>query len=388
MHVIVTDCHTRVSLSLIRELAAAGHEVTAVAESGKTPLGLHCRQTSHALLLPPSLSEIEYSEHLLDLCCRKRDSVLLPAGARTIGVLSRRREAFRTAARFLVPSPDVLEKAGDKIQIAKLAGQLGIPTPQDFSFEMSQPAENLAGQLSYPLVLKYRNGEALGLPAERRYTIVKNPHEFIVQYNAMYDMQPPVIVQEYIPGSGLGVSVLMDDEHKPVRIFCHERLREFPTSGGPSTACRSDWFPKLAAHAVTLLSALQFTGFAMVEFKGTPDSARLLEINPRIWGSYPLAPISGAGMAEAYVHTVHGVKYPTPAAANYTKNARMQYFVNDSLAGLSYLRHGHPGKALQTMADTLSPKVKGGVFSWRDLPGSFYYFRSLFAVQKRSKPSK
>ena len=378
MHVIVTDCHARFTLALIRELRAAGHEVTAVCEAGYPPLGLHCRQTTNGRLLPARLSEREYVGHLLDICAERRGSTLLPAGARTVRALSRHRDVFRPVARFLISEPDVLETSGDKLLVSRVAEQLSIPTPRSFRFESAQPVEKLAGQLTYPIVLKYRDGEKLGLSADRRYTIAKNPREFIRRYNIMHDVQPPVIMQEYIPGRGLGVSVLMDDQHRPVRVFCHERIRELPTSGGPSTACRSDWFPTLAPVAVKLLTALRFSGFAMVEFKGAPENAFLLEINPRLWGSYPLAALSGAGMASAYVDAVHGVEPLDPFVCRYKKDVQMQYFVSDCLAGLGYLRHGQAGKTARVLFDALSPKVKGGVFSKGDPQGSLYYVKSLF----------
>ncbi|MCL2748412.1 MAG: ATP-grasp domain-containing protein, partial [Oscillospiraceae bacterium] len=329
MRVIVTDCHYRGTLPLIRELASCGHRVTAVCEGGRPPLGLHCRQAQERVLFPPNLSEREYAEILMDLCSEHSGSVLLPFGARTIAAISRRREAFGTVARFLVSAPDALETAGDKLKVARLAERLQIPIPQSFRFDSADPVEKLAGGLPYPIVLKYRNGEILGLPAERRYTIARDPQEFVKRYNVMHDVQKPVIVQEYIPGKGLGVSVLMDGEHRALRVFCHERLREFPTTGGPSTACRSDWFPALVASAVKLLTALRFTGFAMVEFKGAADDARLLEINPRIWGSYPLAIHSGTRMAEAYVNAVYGIQPPAAISCGYKTGVKMQYFFND-----------------------------------------------------------
>ena len=231
-------------------------------------------------------------------------------------------------------------------------------------------------------MLKYRNGEKLGLSAERRYTIARTPQEFIRRYDTMHDVQPPVIVQEYIPGSGLGVSVLMDAQHRPVRVFCHRRTREYPASGGPSTACRSDWFPALAEHAVRLLAALRFVGFAMVEFKGSPQNAQLLEINPRLWGSYPLAPLSGAGLADAYVKTLYGVEPPKTIRCRYTEGVRMQYFINDCLAGLGYLGRGRPDMTFGVLRDALSPKVRGGIFSRHDLKGSFFYLKSLMRAAR------
>jgi len=69
-------------------------------------------------------------------------------------------------------------------------------------------------------------------------------------------------------------------------------VREKPPGGGvsvvrESVACRGDMEP----GALRLLEALEWTGPAMVEFRrdARDGSFRLMEINPRIWGSLQLA---------------------------------------------------------------------------------------------------
>lgn len=383
MQVIVTDCHYRFTLALIRELAAAGHRVTAVCEGGKAPVGLACKQAFDTRLLPERLSAADYQECLLNLCHGMERPVLLPAGARTIETVARARAEFKPLARFLLSGPDVLEQAGDKSAVARLAAGLGIPTPEALTPEGDETIEKFAERLAYPVVLKYRCGEKLNLPAERRYTIARSDTEFLRRYRNMHDVQPPVMVQKYIRGPGLGVSVLMDAEHRPAAVFCHERLREYPVSGGPSTACRSAWFPALVPRAVALLQALSFTGFAMVEFKGPPDDARLLEINPRIWGSYPLAPLSGARMADAYVRAAYGADPPETLACTYETGVRMQYFVSDAMAALGYLGRGQMAQAGAFVRDSFSRKTKGGVYARGDRSGSFAYLKALLSRKEK-----
>ncbi|MDR0381923.1 MAG: ATP-grasp domain-containing protein [Oscillospiraceae bacterium] len=376
MHVIVTDCHYRTTPALIRELASAGHTVTAVCEASHTPIGLRSRQAEHARLLPAGLSEIDYREELLDLCHSLGRPVLLPVGARTVDILARFASHFRPMAHFLAPTPAALEHADDKPTTAREAARLGIPVPAAFVPEGDEPLDHFARRLSYPVVLKYRCGEKLGLPAERRYTIARYATEFTRRYRTMEDVQAPVLVQEYIRGRGLGVSVLMDAQFRPALVFCHERLREYPVSGGPSTACRSAWFPALVDQAVALLRALRFSGFAMVEFKGTPGNARLLEINPRLWGSFPLACLCGAAPGRRYVDAACGVT-PDPPKRTYATGVRMQYFFSDAAAALGYISRGRLDQAASFVVDSLSPRTKGGVFSAADWPGSLAYIRSL-----------
>jgi predicted ATP-grasp superfamily ATP-dependent carboligase len=108
-----------------------------------------------------------------------------------------------------------------------------------------------------------------------------------------FEGRSAVLLQEYVPGDGHGVGLLMD-RGKPLLAFQHRRLREVPFTGGPSSLRESVALdPALFDYSVRLLEALEWTGPAMVEFKAGPDGASLMEINGRLWGSLPLAVKSG-----------------------------------------------------------------------------------------------
>jgi predicted ATP-grasp superfamily ATP-dependent carboligase len=91
------------------------------------------------------------------------------------------------------------------------------------------------------------------------------------------------------------VAVLMNFASEPKASFAYRRLREYPIAGGPSTLRESIWNPELQARAERLLALLGWTGVAMVEFKVDPRDGdpKLLEVNPRFWGSLHHAIVCG-----------------------------------------------------------------------------------------------
>ncbi len=378
LRVVVTDGQYRMTVALVRELLRAGHEVTVTAADNAPPLAFHVRGVTDTVRMPARLSDVTRRETLLDICYKRNVPALFPVGAKTLETVSQFADHFSTVCFTLVSPPRVLEAAGDKPAVAALAASLGIPTPQPYIFEGAEPIEKFARRLPYPVVLKYRCGEKLGLPAERRYTIARNESEFYKRYVTMHDVQPPVLVQELIPGPGWGVEAVMDQNSRPVALFCHRRLREYPLTGGPSTACVSDWSPALVEQAVSLLQTMRFVGIAMVEFKGEPGQERLLEVNPRVWGSYPLAPLSGASMADAYVRAAAGEVLPEATDCAFRTGQVMQFFPNDLMRGLTALKRGKVSPLLTCLRDGLSPRVRGGVRDKEDRPGSWFYVRSLF----------
>jgi predicted ATP-grasp superfamily ATP-dependent carboligase len=366
--VIITDTQYRAAASVARELGRAGYRVLAAYDGYGVPVSARSRYVSERIKLDAG----SYADELLALAERE-DAVIFPAGARSTEIMASRRGEF---ARFsLIPDAGTLRRANDKKQVASLARSLGIRTPREF--DISDPD----AALSYPAVIKYVNGESLGIAAENRYAVARNRAELDA---AARKMAPePYFVSEYIPGAGYGVSVLLDKAHRAVRIFCHERLREYPLSGGPSVKCRSVWNENMARDAVKLLRALDFEGIAMVEFKGTPEDYAVLEINPRVWGSYPLAYIAGSGFAEAYVRAAAGESLPEPAAAEYNTGVQMQYFLSGARWAAASARHTKsPAPLLRYAADVLDPRVKHGLWSARDpLPGLCY----LIELARREK---
>ena len=92
-----------------------------------------------------------------------------------------------------------------------------------------------------------------------------------------------------------GVGLLLNFKSETRASFVYKRLRSHPVSGGPSTLRESVKREDVREIAESLMKSLQWTGIAHVEFKIDPRDAKpkLLEVNPRFWGSLQLAIESG-----------------------------------------------------------------------------------------------
>ncbi|MDR1065528.1 MAG: ATP-grasp domain-containing protein [Oscillospiraceae bacterium] len=360
--VIITDTQYRAAAAVARELGRAGFRVLAAYSESGVPVSARSRYVSERIKLDAD----SYADSLLALAERE-DAVIFPAGARTTEIMAARHADF---SRFsLFPDAETLRRANDKRRVAASARSIEIRAPREYDLS------DLGKDLTYPAVVKYVNGEGLGLSAEKRYAVARNRAELDAAINKM--VPHPCFVSEYIAGAGYGVSVLMDKNHRAVRVFCHERLREYPLTGGPSVKCRAVWNENMARDAVKLLRALNFEGIAMVEFKGTPEDYALLEINPRVWGSYPLSYLAGAGFARAFVRAALGEALPEPSSAEYNTGTKMQYFISGARwAAASARESKNPAPFLRYAADVLDPRVKHGLWSLRDpLPGICYLLK-------------
>ncbi len=395
MVAIVTDVHYRMSLALIRELDQSGVEVITCEREGhrdsrsSPALGALSRHASRHVWLP----EEGYLEGLWELCReiglgRECRPALLPVGAATLGQVAAARERFQEVCGLCVPAAGQLDLLNSKERLAALAEELRIPVPKGFYRREGEDTDAFLARIPLPCAVKPVCGEKLGLTAAARYAIARTPGELAAAFARFRDLagEDPV-VQEYLPGGALGCSVLAQ-EGRVLSSICHRRVREYPVSGGPSSCCVCEDRPDLRAYAIRLVEETGYTGLAMLEFKedgaGRP---RLLEVNPRVWGTFPLTRIAGSGLPLLwFLQSWNAGNQSNPAAlpeqAPPRPRKKMIFAASDLMAAAGYARRGKPGRALGALADLLNPAVRDGLFEWGDpLPG-LAYFRSLLAKER------
>jgi protein-tyrosine-phosphatase len=208
---------------------------------------------------------------------------------------------------------------------------LDVPAPG--SVLLASEAEiGRAGQ--FPVVLKPTHSKVI-IGGELRtlaVAVVKNEAERQEQLRRWLPLTP-VQQQEYVFGHGVGIELLFD-HGKKVWHFAHERVHEYPLSGGASSYRRSIAPPEaMLRDAEKLLAALQWHGVAMVEFKrNVRGQYWLMEINPRLWGSLALSIDAGVDFPLGLLHVATG--QPPAAQPQY----KVPYYTRDLRTDLDWLK--------------------------------------------------
>jgi predicted ATP-grasp superfamily ATP-dependent carboligase len=126
---------------------------------------------------------------------------------------------------------------------------------------------------------------------------VKKREDLVPCYQRIHTRYPFPLIQEWIPDGGgtFGFSALFDEASNVQAAFVHKKLRMYPVEGGPSTLREGVEHPQVMELGLSLLRSLNWVGVAMAEFKVDPRDGipKLMEINPRFWGSLHLAIVSG-----------------------------------------------------------------------------------------------
>ncbi|NDY43511.1 ATP-grasp domain-containing protein [Dissulfurirhabdus thermomarina] len=309
--VLVTDGHWTKTVAAVRALGRAGLHVT-VGETSRLAAAFFSRHAHRRVVYPSPRTRPRRFLAALERAVRRGDfDVLIPMELQTLLLVSVNRDRFLPHVRFPFAPDPVLRRAASKWHAAEAARRAGLPVPRTRLLPRGTRDWSLLDDPGLPLVLKPEYGEGgRGLYYCRSEEDLGRAFERIEPTGRTY------VAQEWIPPGGdpLGVSLLMGPGGRTHARFTHRRLREYPPGGGPSTLREVFRHPAAEAAAERLLAELDFTGVAMVEFKVDPRDGRpvILEVNPRFWGSLPLAVAAGVNFPVLLYRWAVGLPLPKP----------------------------------------------------------------------------
>lgn len=289
--VFVTDAQMRSSLAVIRSLGKQGLEVTGGEETQFTT-GFFSKYCKHNVVYPsPKKRQDQFLKYMVELVKDNEYDVIFPMTDDTVVPIVEHKKEF--SKHTIVPFPDynVLMNAIDKTKTLRIAMRNNIPCPKTHFMNELSDLNDIKDDLVYPIIIK----PAKGFGA-RGVELCKSYEELKLKSREVYVVHGPLLVQEYIPhGNEIGVYALFNFDSQPRAVAVQRRIRSYPISGGPSTLRESIRYPELVEIAFDLLKILKWQGVAMVEFRVDPrdNIPKLMEINPRFWGSLQLSILSG-----------------------------------------------------------------------------------------------
>lgn len=193
---------------------------------------------------------------------------------------------------YLLPSKQAFEMTSHKGLFQGHCEEYGFSVPKSFT-----KSEVLDSKFSFqPLIAKPFSGEgSVGIKhidrAEQLSTLDSiNPNNYLIQ-------------EKIQAGQKVAGAFFLCKNGEVLNQYTHQRLRTFPENGGVTVYSRSGNNQEILAIGSELLHSLEWTGLAMIEFmqdKGT-NEWKIIELNPRLWGSVMLSAFNGSRMLEDYV---------------------------------------------------------------------------------------
>jgi predicted ATP-grasp superfamily ATP-dependent carboligase/protein-tyrosine-phosphatase len=283
----------RAFLAIARSLGRRGVEVHAAPSDFSSP-ALKSRYIAAAHRLPPyPLDPRAWESALAQLIADYGFRKVIPTSDSGLFMLRHHAEALGRE-RMGIANAAALEIFSDKANTRALAERHGVAVARGRLLGSGEKADDLAEALGLPLVLKPRASYVLGdIATKRSARVVRDPVELDRQLRS--GAWDGCVAESFFPGIGVGLSVLAS-EGRILFAYQHRRLHESSETGASTNRVSEPADPALLAAARPLAEAARLDGVAMFEFRLDPRSGRhvLLEVNPRFWGSLPLAVAAGA----------------------------------------------------------------------------------------------
>ncbi|MHC4606598.1 MAG: carboxylate--amine ligase [Planctomycetota bacterium] len=289
MHrVLVTDGHYRKTLAAVRSLGRRGLYVE-LCESDPVCTARFSRYCQRFHLAPDIYDPEPYVEFLRRRL-RAGYEMLFPMEEQTCLNIARNRDIVPAGTGLLLSTYEQFCEVRDKKKAFKIARRLGIPTPVTHTVRRAEDLRDLP----LPLIIRPRTG--MGTVGVRYASTLSEAER------AWGDNDDPLVQNIIDAGFGTGVAVLMNAKSEPRAVFTHERIRENPPRGGPSTVARSARRPEMEEQAVRFLKEVGWVGLAQLEFRhdAADGVARFIEVNPRPWGTFQLAIAAGVDFPYLY----------------------------------------------------------------------------------------
>ncbi|MDT0277385.1 ATP-grasp domain-containing protein [Blastococcus goldschmidtiae] len=241
----------------------------------------------------------------------------------------------------------------DKAALPKLAEAAGLSTPPTYEFADAATVLDAAGQLEYPIVVKAAVKSGSGEEASRVDSAADLP-------KAMARLLGSVVVQPFARGAMRSVSgVIADGE---LLAVAHQRyVRIWPADcGTASAAVTTEPDRELERRLPYLLAG--HAGVFQVQFVGD----QVIDVNPRVYGSLPLAVAAGANLPAIACRAAAGDRPTEVVRAR--PGVRYRWLAGDVQRLAHDVRRGSTTLGAASRALRPHPGTAPSVESWRD-PG-------------------
>ena len=337
--VLIAEGENPVAIPILKSLKKKGVNITAMT-SLKRSFSRLSKYCNRLILVPSMAKEKEYVQAVEKIVTKMKFDVLFPIFEWSLIPISKNRNRIDPHVKLPIASHGSILKCYDKLSTINLAIENEVPTPRTFFVHNSLELKKVANEISYPAVVKPRWSVVwCGDRAfYRRGSFVYSAGELIATYQSIHRYFPFPLIQEFVPGVNYSVAALYN-MGKPRAFCCIKVHRAWPPTGGNSCfreSVKLDF--RMKQYAEKLLEALDWHGIAEVEFRMDlrDETPKLMEINPRFWGSLSVAIRAGVDFPYLlYRITMEG---DVNSVFNYKVGVKGRYFEQDLLYIVSLLK--------------------------------------------------
>jgi carbamoyl-phosphate synthase large subunit len=298
LNVLISSAGRRVALvEILRSELRSLNLPNRLIATDMSPLAPACYVADEQVRVP-QVGDPNFAAVMMGICRDHRIGLIIPTIDPELHVFATMREDLASAGMLVIASgPRTVALSADKRLTFPWLTAHAIPTVEQWDFS---EADRIADKLLYPVIVKPARGSAsagvrrIGSPSELRAVVGDD-----------------LIVQSLAPGDEYTVDVWVDRAGEPRCAVPRRRIevRAGEVSKGVTEA-RGDVMAVAQAVARTLPDAF---GPITVQVFGTEGGeVRVIEVNPRLGGGFPLANEAGARYLRWAIQESLGRPYEPP----------------------------------------------------------------------------
>jgi len=235
---------------------------------------------------PPTLNEKLFESSILEIIENDKYDLILPFGYKTTIALSKIKSKINQISKIFISDFNLINLIHDKQKLAELLLNGGFNLPKIYSLE-----DIKSKSINFPLVIKAR--KTSGVDKAVRYannmTELKRFYKEISSNSSsnhdIDDFSNPLI-QEYVCGTTYD-GLFLCENGEVIASMAQRRDVVYPSSGGVGVEVSSILDDDLINYCSKILKFINWTGPCQVEVikDNHSNSFKLIEINPKLWGT-------------------------------------------------------------------------------------------------------
>jgi len=322
-NVLLVDGLTRAGSAIARALKCSGDFRIDVAVTKRTfsntirrMIDFHHIDSIHPVGC--TLYDSSFSDRLIDIVIRNNTDIVIPTGSSPV-LISKIKPQLEKLCTVLIEDYEKVLTFHDKSKTTAIAKRSGVPHPATWLPQNVGEVKKLAGEITYPLVIKARKGSgARGVwYASNRSELIRLYSRATGRHNIgdgfLHDSSRPML-QEYIPGKLHDVTAFCINGEMKLGLT-QKRLLTKPLSGGRGIVNVTTKNEQLLHYAGKIIDSVRWNGVILMDFiiDDRDGQPKLLEINPRFWGTTGLTIKAGYNYPYYLILDAYGVKIDYPS---------------------------------------------------------------------------
>jgi len=375
--IITTNSDDHIGLAVVRSLGKNNIDFQVVSTT-KNTLAWHSRYCKKTVV---DRNDLSFFSKL------SGEDVVFPMIEETMLLLAKNKSKLKCRLGF--SEFETLQTTCDKSLLIQHAMDHNIPCPKSYVIKKPEDIQACISAIDFPTILKPSRGAGGKgirsvespdlLPAIAEQFLSDNGH-FLLQEKITY-------TTKYTIGA------LCNSDHDLRRVCVLKELRNFPVETGQACYVETVSEPKLVKFAESLLKSLNFVGIADIDLviDARDNQPKLMEINPRFWGSLQAA--INAGVDFPSLLNTMLLEGDIEKSLSYKKGLRCRYMIYADLKRLvNILRNDYPveykRKALRDFF-TFPSDDRYYIYSQSDIAPFFWlsYIKIIRKLGNREKTS-